>query len=70
MHKNVKYSIELFIYVYIKGLTISAFARGHQVLDRPEYLEKAIGAAQFVRDNLYSRESGQLLRNAYRESSG
>ena len=51
------------------GLMISAFARGFQVLEKPEYLELAIGAAQFIRDNLYKPNSGHLLRNAYRDSS-
>ena len=52
------------------GLTISAFARGYQVLDEKHYLERALRAAHFVRNNLYIPSSSRLRRSAYRESSG
>jgi len=49
------------------GLTISAYARGAQVLDEPRYLETAIRATKFLRANLYDQKSKLLFRN-YRES--
>ena len=52
------------------GLAISAFARGYQVLDEQEYLERALKAAQFVHEKLYVAASGRLRRSAYRENSG
>lgn len=52
------------------GLAISAFARGYQVLDEQEYLERALKAAQFVHEKLYVAASGRLRRSAYREDSG
>jgi uncharacterized protein YyaL (SSP411 family) len=52
------------------GLAISAFARGYQVLDEQDYLERALKAAHFVRNKLYVQVSGRLRRSAYRESSG
>jgi uncharacterized protein YyaL (SSP411 family) len=50
------------------GLMISAFARAAQVLGEPNYLERAIGAAEFVRDNLM-RDDFTLLRS-WREGAG
>jgi uncharacterized protein YyaL (SSP411 family) len=49
---------------------ISAFARGYQVLNEERYLERALKAAVFLREQLYCMESGKLLRNACRESNG
>jgi uncharacterized protein YyaL (SSP411 family) len=51
------------------GLMISAFARGAQVLDDASYLEKATGAAEFIRANLYD-ESRKILFRSYREGRG
>lgn len=48
------------------GLMVSAFARGYQVLNDEKYLEAACRAADFIRRNLYRKESGTLLRR-YRE---
>jgi len=48
------------------GLMISAFARGAQVLDSPEYLASAQKAAHFIRENLW--KNGQLLRS-YRQGA-
>ena len=42
------------------GLMISAFARAHQVLGRPEYLESAHNAAAFILGRMRT-ESGRLL---------
>jgi len=43
------------------GLMISAFARGHQILDQPRYLEAARSAARFALGTLRTKE-GRLLR--------
>ena len=48
------------------GLMISAYARGAQVLDDPDYLEAATRAATFVRTQLYDESRKILVRN-YRE---
>jgi uncharacterized protein YyaL (SSP411 family) len=48
------------------GLMISAFARAHQVLREPRYLEAANKAAAFIRAELFMEDSGTLLRR-YRE---
>jgi uncharacterized protein YyaL (SSP411 family) len=48
------------------GLMISAFARAYQVLGRPEDLEAARRAAAFVRDRLWSADTGELKRR-YRD---
>jgi uncharacterized protein YyaL (SSP411 family) len=50
------------------GLMISAFARAHQVLDDPAYLEVATRSATFVRGNLYEAKSGGLIRS-YRQGA-
>ncbi len=44
------------------GLMISAFARAHQVLEDPEYLEADRTAADFIRSRLYDEPRGVLLR--------
>jgi uncharacterized protein len=49
------------------GLMISAFARGAQVLDDPEYLASAQKAAHFIREHLW--KDGRLLRS-YRQGAG
>ena len=56
--------------LHMAGLMISAFAYASQVLDSPGYLEQAVKAAQFVRTHLFKEDSGLLLRNAYRDSTG
>ena len=48
------------------GLMISAFARGAQILDDPQYLGSAQKAAHFIREHLW--KNGQLLRS-YREGA-
>lgn len=48
------------------GLMISAFARAAQILDDPDYLEAAEGAADFVRSHLFDASARTLVRN-YRE---
>ena len=50
------------------GLMISTFARAHQVLDDPAYLEVATRSATFVRAKLYEAKSGDLIRS-YREGA-
>lgn len=44
------------------GLMISAFARAHQVLRDPVYLEAAQKGVEFVRHRLYNAETKQLWR--------
>ncbi len=48
------------------GLMISAFARGAQILDDPQYLASAQKAAHFIHDQLW--KNGQLLRS-YRQGA-
>jgi uncharacterized protein YyaL (SSP411 family) len=48
------------------GLMISAFAKGAQVLDEPQYLVAAQRAADFILTRLYDSKSGVLLRR-YRD---
>lgn len=48
------------------GLMISAYARGAQVLDDPDYLEAATRAATFIGRQLYDESRKLLVRN-YRE---
>jgi hypothetical protein len=48
------------------GLMISGYARAAQVLDEPRYLEIALHAANFLRQNLYDSSRKILYRN-YRQ---
>lgn len=48
------------------GLMISAYARAAQILDDPRYLEIAVRATNFLRNNLYEEKS-KLLYRSYRE---
>ncbi len=48
------------------GLMIGALARGGAILDRPDFTDAAITAANFIREKLYSQKSHQLLRR-YRQ---
>ena len=50
------------------GLMISAFAKAHQVLEDTTYLNAAIAAATFLKDNLYLPNSRKLLRH-YRQGA-
>jgi hypothetical protein len=49
------------------GLMISAFARAHQILDEPKYLQAAERAADFVLSKLFAAKTKTLLRR-YRDS--
>jgi uncharacterized protein YyaL (SSP411 family) len=51
------------------GLMISAYARAAQVLNEPRYLESAVRAAKFLRENLYDQKQ-QILFRSYREGRG
>jgi uncharacterized protein len=44
------------------GLMISAFAKAYQAFGKPDYLESAKHAAEYVCNNLYDASSGTLLR--------
>ncbi len=48
------------------GLMITAFARGAQILDDPQYLAAAQGSANFIREHLW--KDGALIRS-YREGA-
>ena len=50
------------------GLMISAFAKAHQVLENTDYLNAAVAAASFLKDNLYLSNSRKLLRH-YRQGA-
>ncbi|KAL0276819.1 UNVERIFIED_CONTAM: hypothetical protein PYX00_004307 [Menopon gallinae] len=47
------------------GLMISGFAKVGQALCRPEYVQRAVGAAKFVRRYLYNCECKTLIRSCY-----
>lgn len=49
---------------------ISGFARASIVLEDKTYLDKAKGAALFLKQYLYNSEKGTLIRNAYRDTDG
>jgi uncharacterized protein YyaL (SSP411 family) len=51
------------------GLMISAFARADQVLGDAEYRQAAERAARFVREKLFRKQTGELIRS-YRQSAG
>ena len=44
------------------GLALSAFARAHQVLGDPKWLDAAARAAAFLRERLYDEAAGALFR--------
>jgi uncharacterized protein YyaL (SSP411 family) len=48
------------------GLAISAFARGAQAFDEPQYLEAARGAARFIEARMYDARANTLKRS-YRQ---
>ena len=49
---------------------VSGFARAGQVLQAPEFTERALKAATFVRRHLYDSSTGCLLRSCYRDKDG
>ena len=49
---------------------ISGFARGGQVLQDQQYTDRAVQAANFIKDHLYNAESKCLLRSAYCDKDG
>ena len=51
------------------GLMISAYARAAQILDDPRFLERATGAANFVRGHLWDAGKKTLYRS-YRDGRG
>jgi uncharacterized protein YyaL (SSP411 family) len=51
------------------GLMISAYARAAQILDDPRFLERATGAANFVRGHLWDTARKTLYRS-YRDGRG
>lgn len=44
---------------------ISGFAKAGQVLDSPEYVRRAIRAADFVYQHAFIKDKGRLLRTCY-----
>lgn len=52
------------------GLMIAAYARAGQALTDKDYVDRAIKAANFVKQNLYNEESGSLYRSCYRGEDG
>ncbi|XP_064613333.1 spermatogenesis-associated protein 20-like isoform X2 [Liolophura sinensis] len=47
------------------GLMISGFAKAGQVLDNPEYLSRAVQAADFLYQHAFVKDKGRLLRTCY-----
>lgn len=54
----------------LEGLMISGLSRTAQVLNDPDYLQRAVNAAKFVKKNLFDVNSGCLLRSSYKGSEG
>ncbi|XP_045035802.1 spermatogenesis-associated protein 20 isoform X1 [Daphnia magna] len=52
------------------GLMISAFAKAGTVLMEDTYVERAVKAAEFVRQHLFDQQSGRLFRSCYRGGDG
>ena len=52
-----------------QGLMISGFARGGQVLGDTSLTERAMKAAEFLRQHMVDETSGCLLRSAYTSQS-
>ena len=50
-------------------MMISALARGARVLDEPRYLQAALRAEAFLKENLVRAGDGQLLRR-WRDGEG
>lgn len=48
------------------GLMISAYTKAYRVLQKTEYLEQAVNAAEFILDKLYDKENKVLLHR-YRD---
>lgn len=49
---------------------ISGFAKVGQALNKPEYVQRAVGAAKFVRRYLYNCETKMLTRSCYKGNGG
>ncbi len=47
------------------GLMISGFARAAMALGDSEYSDRAVKAAEFVKEHLYDEENGTLFRSIY-----
>lgn len=60
------FSSYIFSSFQITGLMISALAKAGTILARDTYVKRATKAAEFVRQHLYDRQSGRLLRSCYR----
>lgn len=52
------------------GLMITGFSRASQALGDHMYLDRAVKAAQFIKDHLYDPKKGVLVRNGYRDAGG
>ncbi|XP_053157194.1 spermatogenesis-associated protein 20 isoform X1 [Hemicordylus capensis] len=48
------------------GLMISGFAQSGAILGKEEYIGRAVCAADFLRNHLFSASTGKLLRSCYR----
>ncbi|XP_005092543.1 spermatogenesis-associated protein 20 isoform X2 [Aplysia californica] len=51
------------------GLMISGFAKGAQALSDPTLVTRAVGAARFLKENMFVSETGILLRSSYTSES-
>lgn len=52
------------------GLMISGFAKAGQGLGEKSYIERAVKAANFLKNNLYDETERVLLRSIYRDEDG
>jgi len=47
------------------GLMISGFCSAGSALDRPDYIQTAVKAANFIKQHMFDHENNQLLRSVY-----
>ncbi|XP_060620737.2 spermatogenesis-associated protein 20 isoform X1 [Anolis sagrei] len=48
------------------GLMISGFAQSGAILGKKEYVDRAVNAADFLRNHMFNASNGKLLRSCYR----
>ena len=51
------------------GLMISGYAVSGMALQNPDYVQRAVKAAEFLQKHMFDPENGTLLRSAYTEGS-
>lgn len=54
-----------FISFAFSGMMITGFAQSGAILGKKEYVNRAIHAAQFLRNHLFDAGTGKLFRSCY-----